>query len=427
MKKTTLTLAIFCLTQIIPAQINQKTLIENVTIVPTHINQSFANKDVIISDGKIERIINHVSEDTIKYLQRIDGAGKFLMPSMVDAHAHFPEKEFIKTYFLMNLVNGIGTLRSMRGEEWHLEIDKDEKFTPNLILASPPIRRSDSLPKKEQDILVEKYAKKGYDFIKILSIASEDQFNWLVESSKSNNIKLAGHCFKPINFVSALESGRYESIEHFHGIAMLREWTDIKNAVKLTIENNVAYCPTTDWYAMNPKNAPEFKNRNGVEFIDKDLIDEWDKEIEAFTKLDKDDFDKKVKYKESWFDYRIRMTTFSYREGITLLVGPDLTGVYGIPGFGYVNELKHFAKAEVSNRDILRAATYNMAKLRSEEMDWGTIRVGAAADFVLLSNDPIKDIENATNIEGIFLRGKYTSRDDLIKELKKQPKLKFEH
>ena len=80
----------------------QKTIIRNTTVIPTHISQYFENKDIVIENGTILTIRDYLQNDTAAYDQVVDGQGKFVIPGMVDAHAHFPEKDMVETYFLMN-------------------------------------------------------------------------------------------------------------------------------------------------------------------------------------------------------------------------------------------------------------------------------------------------------------------------------------
>jgi len=426
MKRLTSLFLSLLLFSALSAQTEEKLLIENITVIPTHINQSFPNKDVVIHEGKIELIRDHLEKDTVVYSQgKVDGTDKFLIPSLVDAHAHFPEQENIETYFLMNLMNGVSTLRSMRGEEWHLTIDQDAKFTPNLLLASPAFRRNDSISNEERDAKMAKYKKDGYDFVKILSLPDVASFSALVESSKKHDIMLAGHCSKPIDFSDAISSGRYESIEHLHGIAYLRDFEDIKNAIDVSILEDIYYCPTTDWYVFSPKELDGLRKRKGQQFISEKKKKEWEESISSkFDKLTAEEIENVNKRRQLNYDYRIRLMRFLYKQGLPMLAGADLTGVYGVPGFGYINELKHFEKAGLSLPDILKTACYNTAEMRGEELEWGTIRTGSNADLVILNKNPLKSLENLRTVDAIVLRGSYLTKEALEAELKKKPKLK---
>jgi imidazolonepropionase-like amidohydrolase len=43
----------------------------------------------------------------------------------------------------------------------------------------------------------------------------------------------------------------------------------------------------------------------------------------------------------------------------------------------------------------------------------GTVDRGKTASFILLRSNPLVDIKNIDQIEGVFLRGRYFSRTDL--------------
>jgi imidazolonepropionase-like amidohydrolase len=63
--------------------------------------------------------------------------------------------------------------------------------------------------------------------------------------------------------------------------------------------------------------------------------------------------------------------------------------------------------------DILRSATLTPARFMDLEDRLGTIGEGKTASLVLLRANPLEDISNAQQIESVFLRGRYFSRQDL--------------
>ncbi|WAC01265.1 hypothetical protein N7U66_14245 [Lacinutrix neustonica] len=79
--------------------------------------------------------------------------------------------------------------------------------------------------------------------------------------------------------------------------------------------------------------------------------------------------------------------------------------------------MKHYANAGISNFDILKATCYNLSEMRSSQNEWGTIKVGAKSDMVLLNTNPLKNIENAKNINGIIFNGMFYSKTELEEKL----------
>jgi len=128
-------------------------IITNVSIIPMNNEIVLKNKSVVITDGKIIEIADAKKLKT-KAKQNNEEKGKFLIPSLADAHAHLPENDAeLDKYFKLNLINGVTKLRSMRGDTKHIEIKKKyntkDSYYPKLYLSSSPITRNQSFTKDE--------------------------------------------------------------------------------------------------------------------------------------------------------------------------------------------------------------------------------------------------------------------------------------
>lgn len=401
---------------------NKKLLVKNVNVIPLHINQEWNNKDVVIEDGIIREIREQVENDTTKYdLGVIDGNGKYLIPAFADAHSHLPEKEYLQGYFLMNLINGVTTLRSMRGEMWHLEIDKNDDFTPKLILSSPPISRQDNISEEDANKIISGYKGSGFDFAKILSVKDEKTFDYLVASAKSEKFHFAGHCPSNIELLKVCQSKVFYSIEHLGGFFNLRSLDEINSAINLSITNEVYHCPTLDWYFTGQVPENELRERNGVAFLPAEIVKGWESKISShYDKTNESEREVERRESKDNFQARLNYLKYIYTQGGKLLLSPDASGIYGIPGYGIHTEMQHYKDAGISNFDILKATCYNLSEMLSTQNVWGTIRVGATSDMVLLDENPLKNIENTQKIIGIIFKGKFYLKSDLENKLKAQ-------
>ena len=83
-------------------------------------------------------------------------------------------------------------------------------------------------------------------------------------------------------------------------------------------------------------------------------------------------------------------------------------------GAGLHAELRLYALAGLSPRDVLRAATVKAAIAAGVEHDLGTIKVGKVADIVIVDGDPLADIRDADNVVMTIKGGKVYSLADLI-------------
>ena len=68
-------------------------------------------------------------------------------------------------------------------------------------------------------------------------------------------------------------------------------------------------------------------------------------------------------------------------------------------------ELALFVEAGLSPYQALHAATVEAARYFDMQGKFGTVTEGASADLVLLNANPLEDISNAKDINGVMLRG----------------------
>jgi adenine deaminase len=98
---------------------------------------------------------------------------------------------------------------------------------------------------------------------------------------------------------------------------------------------------------------------------------------------------------------------------VTVKVGTDLILPGIIPGYSVHEEMAIWQEAGIPPAEVLRSATIVPARFMGLDNRLGAIAEGKAASMVLLRVHPLKDVRNAQQVEGVFLRGRYFIRDDL--------------
>ena len=88
--------------------------------------------------------------------------------------------------------------------------------------------------------------------------------------------------------------------------------------------------------------------------------------------------------------------------GVPVALGTDM---WAFPGLGVSIELDLFVKAGLSPLEALRAATQTSARSLGIAEDRGTLERGRRADFLVLSDDPIRDVRNVRRIVDVYKRG----------------------
>ena len=397
---------------------NADYIFHNVNIISMKDDEILINQSIAVKDGKI---LDIASKTKYKSERNIDTKGKYLLPTMADAHVHFPEndKEFEKVMKL-NLINGVTKLRSMRGNwddvERKLNYNDKGSYYPKLYFSPPPIRRSYDFSFDELEKYVKIAKEYNFDFIKILSIKDNKTLKNLVKLSEKYEVKIGGHF--PVNsqdFMLSDElifSTNYTSTEHLGGL--IAEPDSLESRISYIINNDVYVCPTLQWYAIGygQYEINEMLNQAGMEYISDSVKENWAEGTKKYrAKLGKEAFaTEKQKYAKEMQE-RFDITKRLNDEGVKLLLRPDSSSKFIVSGFGIFEEIKLYKKAGLSNFDILKAATVNFASLFNE--NYGLIDVGAEADFMLLTLNPLENIEALQKIDAIYFNGQYLDKTQL--------------
>lgn len=168
------------------------------------------------------------------------------------------------------------------------------------------------------------------------------------------------------------------------------------------------------WYAIGygQYGIDEMLNQRGMQYIPTDIKTDWAEKSKIYRgKLGKDGFEQEKAEYALEMQERFNVVKRLNDEGVKLLLSPDASSKFIVPGFGMLEEMKLYQKAGLSNFDILRSATTNFALLFNE--NYGTIETGKDADFMLLSQNPLIDLKALENVNAVFYNNKYLDQKQL--------------
>jgi len=388
-------------------------LFTNASIITLKGHEVLANKNLLIKNGKTIEISN-LNPSLIKVKNRINLEGKYIMPSLSDAHVHLPKHEDdLERFLSLNLINGVTKLRSMRGNwnhlEWRDKYNTEESIYPKLYLSAPPVSRKHDFNTEQLRTYVEN--AKDFDFIKILSVKNESLFNRLDSLCKVNNITIGGHFPNNISD-DLLFKSNYSSFEHLGGLILEPEL--LEKRIKEIKSNNVYICPTLSWYSVGSGrySYEELLNQPGMHHVLKETIDEWIEKTKQYReKLGyeayKEEVASELKKLERKYQVIKRLNTLD----VKMLLSPDSSSKYMVTGFGLIGEMKLLKNADLSNYEILKMATVNFADFFNE--DYGIIEEGKDADFIILNGNPLNNLDTLKSIEGLFFNTNYLNKAQL--------------
>ena len=111
-------------------------------------------------------------------------------------------------------------------------------------------------------------------------------------------------------------------------------------------------------------------------------------------------------------DLRRKLIYACQKNGVGILSGSDAPQVFDVPGFSLHQELQYMVAAGLTPYEALVTSTVNVAKYFNLN-DAGTIKTGNISDLVLLNGNPLTDISQTANIEGVLIGTKWLPKDSI--------------
>jgi imidazolonepropionase-like amidohydrolase len=388
----------------------------------------------------------------------IDAAGKWVMPGLADMHVHLWSKDELTLF----LAAGVTTVRNMFGEPRHLtwrsQIASGAWIGPTIVTAGPiidgdpPVWPASAVlddPGDAEKIVAEQKAA-GYDFLKPYARLSFESYQALVAAGKHHGMPLEGHVPFAVGLSAAIDAGQ-RSIEHLDGwlYAMLPEHVDLSrmrgetDAMRGTTEAMRAalqqfdpsrlpaligkavtagtwICPTLT--AGNRIGAlddlPALRARaTWLDLMPPAVIERWEQDP-RFARYDFHDYG--TVRAAGRLDAEIVVALAS--ANAHLLVGTDTGNPFVIPGAALHDEIELLVAAGIPRLRVLRAATADAARFLGSPHEAGVIEVGARADLLVVSVDPLSAALPAIP-DGVMVRGRWLPRARLeaaLADLKKR-------
>lgn len=427
-----------------------ETIINNVNIVELDRVSYDGPQDVVIRDGKIFKIGQHNKSLNANV---INGEGKYLMPGLTEMHAHIPtpdengDDSLVGETLFLYLSQGVTTIRGMLGDPYHLELKKmiadGDMLSPRVYTSSPSVNGGSVKSVEEAQEKVAQYKADGYDFLKIHPGVKLEVWEAIEATAKEVGIPYAGHVPVEVGIHRALEAG-YATVDHLDGYidGLIRDGEDIDpdgggffgflftemvdeekidQLAAKTKSLGVGVVPTqtlfTRWYS--PEDPAEMMQQVEMKYMPSKTRFAWRQNKERMIA---DENYSEEQWKR-YIDIRKQILKAMHEEGVELLLGSDAPQVMNVPGFSIHHEMQDMVDAGIPIDAVLKSGTSSPAKFFDAADQYGTLAVGMEADLILLNADPLVDISNAKEINGVMCRGEWLSRsmiDTRLSEIAKR-------
>ena len=432
------------------------TAITDVNVLSPDGQTMLTGRTVVINDGKIISVT--VGGTTPVNATVINGHGKYLIPGLVDSHAHLLQSP---NDLLLYVANGVTHIRDLGGPAERLQLREEieqGRTGPRLFVSSPAIDSMGLLEgafwefitfhKNTYDVehakrMVKKFAKQGYDAIKIYHL-DMPSYRAVNELAVELGMPTTGHF--PLTFeLSELAVTQQSEIGHLEEIVrvLIREFGSINDkgsdafyahvAVRSDdiiddlLANNITVNSVL-WFMESIhdqfSNLEQALTEVAIEYANPGIV-EGTKDSEEFkvgwlpgyNQFEATSAPSEEIYNKNDIFWQARekahhiLLKAMVRRGVNIVAGTDAGANLVVPGFSMHDELTSLNMAGMSPAQTLATATKNPAELMKSNA--GTIAVGRRADLVLLNKNPLSDINNTRAIDTVIVNGRVFGRDQL--------------
>ena len=368
-----------------------------------------ANATIVVTNGRIVAAGPAARVAVPAGAERIALDGKVVMPGLVNAHGHVNGARDLDTY----AAYGVTTVYSLGGEPADVFAARRSQESASLararvFVAGPVITATNPDEARAQ---VADVAAQHVDIAKIrvddnlgtVAKMPPDVYRVVIDESHKHGLRLAAHLFYLGDAKSLLAAGA-DLVAH-----SIRDAAVDAEVIAQLKQRRVCVSPTLmrEVSTFVYESTPDFfrdslflthANRAWMATLQEPARQEAMRKSPAAQR-----------YKAA-LDVASRNLKTLADAGVTIAMGTDTGPVGRFQGYFELMELELMAKAGLTPRQVLTAATRDAARCMQLDRDLGTIEAGKWGDFVVLDADPLTDISNVRRIHSVWIAGNKVQR-----------------
>lgn len=376
--------------------------------------------DILISGHRITSITPHSAQNYQGVDEKIDASDKFVMPGLIDAHAHqgsWDGEKLGRAWLSWGVTatrdptsDPYDALSRREGQEAGHLVGPLIYFTGGAIDGNR-VYYAGTAPNQAEDqadLELERAKRLGYDMVKTYVRLPDLVQKKVIEKAHEIGLPVSSHELYP-----AVAYG-IDGIEHILGTS--RRGYSVKmshlnlaydDVTTLIAQSGMSFTPTTGIYVafsyILAQDTTVLNDPRLRKFVDPYFFSNV-KNSMANVQSDPDTYKK-------MFQNALKMVGDIHEKGGLVIAGTDSPI---IPfGFSLHIEIESYQKAGLSNFAVLQTVTINAAKALHADGDIGSLEVGKLADVLILEKNPLEDIRNTRSVHTVIQNGRVYGMGEL--------------
>ena len=392
---------------------------------------------LILQGDRLVAWVDELPERLEERVDVVDAAGLYVLPGLWNLHTHLAMADAHAPP--MMIAHGVTGARDLGGPLDEIEalrdrIEAGELVGPRILHSGPTLNGAQNgshhrvvANPDEARAAVEELVGR-VDFFKTHNATERDTYFALLEAAAGAGAEVVGHVPVTVEPIEACRAGQ-ASVEHiatvFEGTYIARfdgeleaflampDWlvAEGPELVACFAEQQTLFVPTLRAYDYRAHRAAHYEQPDPEwRYVSAEGYAQW-RESSAPSDLDRrEDI---IELRESLVETGIELVRLLQEAGAPVGTGTDLAAPGLLAGVDTHAELRLFARAGLTPRQVLRAATRGPGERSGARPLTGELVAGAPADLVLLRGDAFESLDTLDEIAGVVSRGRHFDREEL--------------